>query len=759
MEEKQDMLDNESGDGNAFLLSDLLLFIKQNWYWFAASVVLCCGVAGIYLLRAPKVYTRTASVLIKDNSKGGSISESAAFDDLQIFNVVRNVDNELLVFKSKQLMSNVVKRLHLDISYTVKEGLRTKELYIRSPLIVQFPEVEDRQTFSLTVTPLSGKKALISGFPGNPGEEITVQLNDTVMTPIGKIIVTPSLYYTDDCFDRPITLTKYDMGRITPVYSNALQVALANKTSTIINLTLNDASTARAEDVLNTLIAVYNENAINDKNQIMMNTSAFINERLIVIEKELGNVDTDIETFKRENRLTDIHSETTMYLQESSQYTQDELSLVSQRSLAVYIRNYLTDLSKTASLIPSNTGISDANIVTQINEYNAALLKRDQLIRNSSDRNPVVMELNHSLSALKQTIIRAIDNLIEGLNIKIRNTRSRDRQTAARIAEVPAQQKQVLSIERQQKIKEALYLYLLNKREENALSQTISESNARIIDAAAGSNLPVAPKKSTVMLSALLLGLGIPGGIFWTRSMLNTKVLKRKEIEDAVTLPFLGEIPLRDRNSHDELVVLENSSEPIAEAFRMIRTRIEFMRPKVDPLQVILFTSLNPKEGKTFVSKNLALSITLTKKKVIRLDLDIRKAPPASEPPKTGIANYLSGETNEIGSLIRRIRITGQQTLDIISSGSAPLNPAELLLSDRLDRLINVLRKHYDYVIVDNHSYGTVADVDIVSRMADLTLFVVRAGVLDKRQLPELEKIYKQEKFRNMGIILNGATE
>jgi capsular exopolysaccharide synthesis family protein len=754
----EDILDNEPGDGNAFLLNDLLFFIKHNWYWFVASVVLCCGVAGIYLLRAPKVYTRTASILIKDDSKGGSISESAAFEELQIFSMKRNVDNELLVFKSKQLMVKVVKRLHLDIGYTMKEGLRTTELYTRSPLVVQFPDVEDRQTFSLTVTPLSGKKALISGLPGNPGKEIIVSLNDTVKTSLGKIIVTPTLYYTDACFDRPVTLAKHNPEAIALRYNSALQVSLANKTSTIINLTLNDASTARAEDVLNTLIAVYNENAISDKNQIMINTSAFINDRLIVIEKELGNVDADIEAFKRENRLTDIQSETNMYLQESSQYNQDELSLASQRTLAVYIRNYLTDPSKISSMIPSSSGISDANITTQINEYNAALLKRDQLIRSGSDSNPVVMELNHSLDALRQTIIRAVDNLIEGLNIKIQNTRARNRQTAARIAEVPAQQKQVLSIERQQKIKEELYLYLLNKREESAFSQTISESNARVIDAAAGSNLPVAPRKSTVMFSAFLLGLVIPGGIFWTLAMLNTKVLKRKEIEDAVTLPFLGEIPLRDRN-HDEMVVLENSSEPIAEAFRMIRTRVEFMQPKVDPLQVILFTSLNPKEGKTFVSKNLALSITLTKKKAIWLDLDIRKALSASEPPKTGIANYLSGETNEIGSLIRRIRIAGKQTLDIISSGSAPLNPAELLLSDRLDSLINILRKHYDYVIMDNHSYGTVADVDIASRTADQTLFVVRAGVLDKRQLPELEKIYKQEKFRNMGIILNGASK
>ncbi|WP_435371621.1 GumC family protein, partial [Parabacteroides goldsteinii] len=537
---------------NELNLSDLFHIVLANWYWFVLSVLVCAGVAVLYLKWAPKVYTRTASVLIKDNSKGGGLSESAAFEELNMFNVKSNVDNEVLVFKSKRLMSVVAERLNLDISYTIKDGLRTEELYTQSPIAVRFPEAEASQSFSLVATPLSAGEILLSGFSTNEAKSLKVALNDTVSTPVGKLVVTPTLYYADKYFGKAVTISKRNREEIALTYSNSLQVALASKTATIINLTLQDVSIPRAEDVLNMLIAVYNEDAINDKNQVTVNTSNFINDRLIIIEEELGSVDADIETYKRENQLTDISSETGMYLQESSQYSKEGLGLENQVTLAKYIRDYLTDPHKSSDLIPANTGIADVNIEGQISEYNNLLLKRDKLIGNSSNKNPVVMDLNNSLSAMKQTIIRAIDNLIVGLNIKIKNIREREAQTSRRISAVPTQQKYVLSVERQQKIKEELYLYLLNKREENALSQAITESNARVIDAAQGSRSPVAPKSMMILLAAVVLGLAIPAGIIWLQMVMNTTVRTRKDVEDAVSIPFLGEIPLRDKKNKDE---------------------------------------------------------------------------------------------------------------------------------------------------------------------------------------------------------------
>ncbi|MDR1344617.1 MAG: polysaccharide biosynthesis tyrosine autokinase [Tannerellaceae bacterium] len=754
---------------NEISLSDILHIVKNNWLWFVLSVVACCTLATLYILWAPKVYTRTAAVLIKDDSKGGAMSESAAFEDLGMFNVKRNVDNEVLVFQSEQLMSVVARRLSLDISYTVREGLRSKELYTHSPMVIQFFDVEEPQEFTLKATPLSDSQVLLSGFPESSSKDVIVTLNDTIETSLGNLLVTPTLYYMDEYYDVPITVTKTDMAEVIMYYREELQVALASKTATIINLTLRDASVPRAEDVLNTLIAVYNEAAINDKNMITVNTSSFINDRLIIIEKELGNVDADIETYKRENRLTDIQSETGMYLRESSQYSQEELGLENQKTLAGYIYNYLTDPSRSSDLIPANTGISDVNIEAQISEYNNTLLKRDRLISNSSSRNPVVLDLNNSLTAMKQTIIRAVDNLVVGLDIKIRNVRERDRQNTLRISEVPTQQRHVLSIERQQKIKEELYLYLLNKREENALTQAITESNARIIDAATGDQDPIAPKTKIILVAAFFMGIAIPAGYFWLLSVLNTMVRNRKDIEDVITIPFLGDVPLRvsgnkkkdKKHIKQEIVVRDSGRDSTSEAFRIVRTNMDFMQVKTDSLKVVMFTSFNPGSGKTFVSVNLAVSIALTNKKVVLIDLDIRRHTLSTllqkEEDVAGITHYLSGQITDFRTLINKKAIDDMDNLDIIYAGPIPPNPAELLLNKRFDYLIAELRKEYDYILLDNVPAGVVADAHIVNRVADMTIYVVRAGLMDKRQLPELERLYRQDKFKNMSVILNAV--
>lgn len=427
---------------NELNLGDILQTVLANWYWFVLSVVVCAGTAFLYLKWAPKVYTRTASVLIKDDAKGGAMSESAAFEDLGLFGSKRNVDNEVLVFKSRRLMTEVARNLHLDVSYTVKDGLRMVELYTQSPVQLSFPDAEEAQAFSLKAVPVSGKEVILSGFTLGgqevaDGKPVKVALNDTVTTPVGRVVVVPSLYYGDKYFNTVVQVTKSPLQDVALRFQGGLQATLANKASTIINLTLQDVSIPRAEDVINTLISVYNTDAINDKNQIVMNTSNFINDRLIVIEKELGDVDSDIESYKREHQLTDISSETGMYLQTSSQYRQEGLSLENQLSLAKYIKNYLTDPGKSSDLIPANTGISDVNIESQIGEFNEMLLKRDKLISNSSSKNPVVQDLNNSLIAMKQTIIRSVDNLIVGLNIKIKNIRAQEEQTSRRISAVP----------------------------------------------------------------------------------------------------------------------------------------------------------------------------------------------------------------------------------------------------------------------------------------------------------------------------------
>ena len=747
---------------------NLMDFFKMglaNWYWFVLSVAVCIGVAVFYLKSTPNVYTRTASVLIKDDARGGQLaSEATAFEDLNMLNVKSSVDNEMLIFKSKYLMVEVARRLHLDISYKVRVGLKDVELYTQSPVTLRFPDATEGMSFSLKVTPLSDKKVLLSDFVEQGNVELSANPvsavpGDTIKTPVGRVVVTPSRYYTSDFYHVPVTVRKSNLQRVASACNQGLQAELANQYATVINLSINDVSPTRAEDILNTLIAVYNEDAINDKNQIAINTSEFINERLIIIEQELGGVDSEIETFKKENRLTDITSEAGMFVEATSRIQTEAAALQNQLSLAEYIRQYLADPAKSTDLIPANTGISDVDIEGLIGEYNALLLKRNKLITNSSNRNPVVMDMNNSLDAMRQTIVRTVDNLITGLNIKIQNIQSQESRTARRISAVPSQEKYVLSIERQQKIKEALYLYLLNKREENALSQSITESNARIIDPATGSNVPIAPNRRVIFLAALGIGLFIPAFIIWLAITLDTCIRTRKDVEDHLSIPFLGEIPLRKSRKGKNLAmaVRENSRDSVSEAFRIVRTNMEFMRGETVGGQVVVLTSLNPGSGKTFVSANLAMSLVLTGKRVILVDLDIRKGTLSAlfGRSQEGVSNYLSGKTDDADALIHHTDY--HPSLDILPNGPIPPNPAELLLSKRLDQLVARLKERYDYVILDNVPSNMIADAVIVNRVADLTLYVIRAGHMDRRQLPEVEKLYQQRRFRNMAVILNGV--
>lgn len=751
---------------NEFDLMALLRMGLANWYWFLLSIGICLGLAFFYLKSTPYVYVRTASVLIKDEKSGGQLSASSAFEDLNMLNIKSNVDNEVLVFKSKRLMTEVARKLRLDVGYQVRRRLREVELYTQSPITLQFPDATESASLSLKVTPLSDKEVLLSDFPEqedvvSKGSVIKAHLNDTIITPVGKVVVLPTLYYTKEYYNVPLMVKKSNLQQVAQSYNGSIQSALASKTATIINLSLNDVNPMRAEDIINTLIDVYNEDVINDKNRVAINTSNFINDRLIIIEKELGGVDSDIETYKKENRLTDIISETGIYLQTTNQFQQEGFGLDNQRTLAIYIREYLNDPSKSAELIPSNTGVSDMNIESQISEYNELLLKRDKLISNSSDRNPVVMDLNNSLSAMRQTIIRTMDNFITSLNIKIGNTRQREAQTMRRINAVPTQQKYVLSVERQQKIKEALYLYLLNKREENALSQSITESNARIIDPASGSNLPVAPKANMILLAAFVLGCVIPAGVIWLITTQDTRVRDRKDVEGKLSIPFLGEIPYREskkgEKSNELMAVRENGHDSVSEAFRVVRTNMDFMKLGTTNMQVVMLTSLNISAGKTFISSNLAMSLALAGKKVILVDLDIRKGTLSSQvrATKLGVTNYLSGKEKEVDAIIHPSEC--HEGLHLISNGPIPPNPAELLLSENLDHLINELKIRYDYVILDNVPSNMIADAMIVNRVADLTLYIIRAGSMDRRQLPEVEKLYRQQKFKNMAVLLNGV--
>lgn len=736
---------------------DLFMYLASQWKWFLLSILICGGIAWYNYARAPLVYFRSATVIIKDPSNKASTSGLDRFDNF--INKV-NVANEILQFRSKKLMREVVQRVHADVSYQIKDGLRSNELYNESPVLVSLPDALPEQSFSFTMTLKDAKMVTLSDFSGieaKPSYEVA--LNDTVAIIEGmNVVVTATNYLRDSWLNTPIRVQKLPVESMVNYYKNALGIQQEEEEASILTLALKDSSPARAEDVLNTLITVYNEEAIKEKNQVAVNTANFINERLIIIERELGNVESNLESFKQRNQIVDIASSAGMYMTESQKYNADAMELETQLRLANFIKDYLTDPSKETDLIPSNTGISDMNIENQISLYNAAKLKRDHLIDDSSVNNPVVQELNNSLRAMKQSIIRAVDNMIVSLNVKRNDAQNREMRAQDRVTAIPTKERQMLSIERQQKIKEALYLFLLNKREENALSQAMADNNARVIDGAEGSNAPISPNRNRILLLGLLVGIALPGAVCLAILFMDTRVHGRKDIEGVTSVPYLGEIPLDKEAMKDHrrkvMAVKEQGDDIVSEAFRILRTNMAFLSKKDKPAQVITFTSFNIGAGKTFIARNLSMSLAYMKKRVVMVDLDIRKGTLSRHfgHYHVGVTNYLSDNTVKVDDIIQH-----QEGFDLIPAGILAPNPAELLMDNRLDELMNELRTRYDYIIADNVPVGLIADATIANRIADLTIFVVRAGKLDRRQLPDIEKLYQEKKLKNMALVLNGA--
>mgnify|MGYP000792320588 FL=1 len=738
------------GQQDDFLrIQDLLYLCLARWKWFVLSLVVTIGVATVYLLRTPAVYTRTASVLIKEDSKGKSVSSDLeSFSEFGLFQSGTNVNNELITFQSPSLMTEVVKRLRLDMNYFVPGKFHRQVVYgLTLPVDVTINDLPENESAGFTLEVQPDGTLFLSDFIRNGTDldekDIKGSLFDSIPTPLGKIIINTTPNYVKG---KAYTLyvAKSNLYNAVNSCSSNLSVSLNNEKASVIDLSFKDNSTQRAEDVLSMLISVYNENWVKDKNQIAVSTSMFINERLGVIEQELGNVDEDISSYKSEHLLPDVQAASSMYMAQSSQTNAQILTLNNQLYMTRYIRNYLANDANRTQLLPANSGIESANIESQIAEYNKQLLQRNSLVANSSAENPLVMDMDQALASMRGAIIRSIDNQIVTLNSQIKSLRQTEQQTTSRIAANPTQAKYLLSVERQQKVKEALYLFLLQKREENELSQAFTAYNTRIVTPPHGSMLPTSPVRKNIFIVAFALGLLIPVVIIFMRENMNTRVRGRKDLE-SVTVPFIGEIPLFTRKKKGifgkkpqevkAVVVKEGSRDIINEAFRVLRTNLEFMTGKDKTSNVIIVTSFNPGSGKSFLTMNIAVSFAIKGKKVLVIDGDLRHGSASSyiDSPAKGLSDYLGGRINNLNEII--VTAPKQEHLDILPVGTIPPNPTELLFDDRLKQVIDTVKEQYDYVLIDCPPIELVADTQIIEKQADRTIFVVRTGLLERSML------------------------
>lgn len=752
-------------------IQDLWSMFVPKWYWFAISLFITLTIAVLYLLSTPPIYTRTAAILVKDNSKSSSSTGAMSdFSDLGIFKSNTNINNELLTLKSPTLMTEVVNRLGLNETFTIRKGLKNVDLYKVSPVTITFcDKIEVPLSFTIK---FSSKEAFaiseleISG--EDIGETLSAQMGDSIQTSAGIMIVSPTQEFTDAFIGTSIRYVRGSVRAAVDTYSNALVAELGNEDATIINLSINDTSIRKAEDILNTLIEVYNENWIRDKNQIAVSTSQFISDRLGVIESELGHVDENISSYKSEHLLPDVQAASSLYMAQSAENNKELSTLNNQLSTAQYIRREL-NTKQLDQTLPANSGIVSANIETQISEYNNLVLDRNRLIANSSEKNPLVKNMASSLQSMQRTIIQSVDNLIVSLNTQIRSLRRQEEATTNRLASNPNQAKYLLSVERQQKVKEELYLYLLQKREENELSQAFTAYNTRLITAPRGSMFPTAPRKMNILLVAFAVGLLVPAvGIFMKENM-NTKVRGRKDLEN-LSIPFIGEIPQysgtkkkwwefkhRKRQDMKTIVVNEGNRNIINEAFRVLRSNMDFMASKDNNQHVFVLTSFNPGSGKSFLAINIAISFAIKKKKILIIDGDLRHRTVSSyvDSPNKGLSDYLNNQIEDWKEII--VSYKGYTNLHILPIGTIPPNPTELLEDSKLSMLIEALRPEYDYIFIDCPPVDIVADAQIIEKWADRTIFVVRSGLLDRSMLSEQENMYTGKRFKNLSMILNGT--
>lgn len=755
------------------LLRDAWFLCLAHWKWFLLSVILTLSGAYYYLLRTPKTYVASASILIKpDNNRGNSPDQLLARQRMVVEGASdAQMTNEILALSSATITRSVAERLNLDVEYAHKGMFHDKVIYgSELPVKVEFLNIGEEQRAAFHLSLQADGRVVLDDFSkdgANLSGTIMGKVGERCVTPVGLVKLVANTGY------RPGTTDEYKVTR-SPISSVAASVrgsfsiALSNKASTIIDIQYSDVNTARAKDAIDMLISVYNENWVRDRNQISVSTNEFIKERLAVIQRELGSVDQNIAGYKSANLLPDVEQSGSMAVTQANDAEAKARELSTQVYMTRHVKEYLTDGRHENQVLPSNSGINNASIQAQINDYNTRLLERNRLLATSSAQNPAVMDLETQLGSIRRGIIQSLDNELDMLKTQQRVTEASHSEATSKISANPRQASYLLSVERQQKVKESLYLFLLQKREENELSQAFTAYNTQIIETPHITGIPPQPVSRNILLTAFLIGLAIPAAFVFGREALNSTVRGRKDLED-YSMPLVGELPLKGKKrpvwkrwrkekivAVPNMVVADQKRDILNEAFRTVRTKLEFTLGFDGRNKVVMLSSLNPGSGKTFITANLSAAFSLKGKRVLVMDLDLRKASLSDYvgQPKVGISNYLSGQIEDWHEII-----TPLDRVDVLPCGVIPPNPAELLSTERFAEMIKAAREEYDIIFLDCPPVEIVADAEIINPHADLTLFIVRASLMERSYLKDIERWYAEKKYNNLTLLLNGTTD
>ena len=767
--ERQREADDEKID-----IQEVLFKYIIHWPWFVGAVLVCLIGAWIYLRMATPVYNISATVLIKDDKKGGNTGGMAGLEELGLSGLIsssQNIDNELEVLRSKTLVKEVVNQLNLHVSYTDEDEFPSKNMYKTSPVIVSLtpqeaeklsdPMIVEMSLYpqgSLDVGVTIGDKEyqkhfekLPAVFPMDEGTLAFFQSPDSLMA--NKDTTEESSAQNV----RRITAKINSPMKVARVYCENLTIEPTSKTTSVAVISLKNSSLQRGQDFINQLLEMYNRNTNNDKNEIAQKTAEFIDERIDIISKELGNTEANLENFKRNAGITDLTSEAQIALTGNAEYEKKRVENRTQISLLEDLRKYIR--GNEYEVLPSNVGLQDAALVATIERYNEMLVERKRLLRTSTENNPAIVNLDTSIRAMKSNVQATLDGTLQGMLITKADLDREANRFSRRISDAPGQERQFVSIARQQEIKAGLYLMLLQKREENAITLAATANNAKIIDEAIADDIPVSPKRKIIYLIALVLGVGIPVGIIYLIGLTKFRLEGRADVEKLTTVPIVGDIPLTDEKNEKDgsIAVFENQNNLMSETFRNIRTNLQFMLQ--NDKKVILVTSTVSGEGKSFISANLAISLSLLGKKVVIVGLDIRK-PGLNKvfrlsTKEKGITLYLANPDTDLMSLVQPSDVN--KNLSILPGGTVPPNPTELLARDGLDKAIEILKKNFDYVILDTAPVGMVTDTLLIGRVADLSVYVCRADYTHKVEYTLINELAEEKKLPNICTVINGV--
>lgn len=754
------------GGGKPVDYKAILFEYLLHWPVIVACLLFALGGAYIYLRFQSPVYSISSTILIKqgDKTKSSSLGQLATMTDLGTVSMANNFDNEVEILQSYSLIRKVVDKLGLYIEYAAerKNGYDIS-LYENVPVHIWMSS-EDAEKLPSTLTvklkgSYGGVHEAVASYKLD-GEEYTLsksfeQLPAVFVTPVGTIsLKSDSTVVSESSYSLLTYIAPPSV--VADSYKARLSAMPTSEFTSIVRLVVSDTNISRGEDFLSTLVTIYNEEANDDKNQVAMHTAQFIDERIAVINDELGVTETELADYKQRAGITDLTTDAQQALQGSSEYEQKSAENTNQLRLVGDLRRYLEDPANRDEVIPTNVGIADNGLSNIVNQYNEMMIERKRLLRTSKITSPAVISLDEAIAATRTTVLATVANVERTLQITRNNLDLEAGKYRTRISNAPRQEKELRNISRQQEIKADLYLMLLQKREENAITLAAKANNGRTVEAPRVSGL-VAPNGRNLYIIAFVLGLVIPIGGIWLLRMLRFRIEGRADVEHITDVVVVGDIPQVKDVDKTPIVISENRNEIMEEVFRSLRTNVQYMLQEGQ--KVILFTSTGSGEGKSFIASNLAASFAFMDKKTVVVGLDIRK--PALgyifslDKKLPGITQYLANPSEyDLLSLCRPVSLS--PNLYVLPSGALPPNPTELVARPALEKAISILGQHFDYIILDTAPIGMVTDTQLIARTADLCVYVCRADYTRKSEFTLVNDIKHDKNISNLCVLING---